>query len=504
MRMAWDRVARLAAGVGGIVVVTIGYARWLPVANAATVSASFLLIVLLVATTSPFWIAAVTSLAAVLSFNFFFLPPVRTLTIAEPQNWLALGTFLAVSLIASNLSTIARKRTQEAVGRRDELTRLFDLSRDVLVMTDTPDAMSVLARSIARRFDVDFAAIALPRTGTWRTFEGGAAMVHLDPKRLTSAFALAETSSSDEQTERGGPLDPSQTSPGDVRMIPIRTGTTAIGLLAIAGRPIERGTLNALAGLVAIAIERAQFLEERTAAELTKQSEALKTALLASLGHDLRTPLTAIRIAATNLHDGGADEGERIDQSDLILTEVERLSRLFQNVLEMARIDAGALAMESRWTHPSEIIAAAREHVDQALQGHQVNVSIDRDIPVRVDPRLTASALAYVLENAAHYAPPGSAIDVSTTFADGTFEIGVRDRGPGIAVSDLPHVFERFYRGAAAKSHMAGTGMGLWIASGLVAVEHGRIRAENCPDGGARFTIAIPTVRKAADDTETA
>ncbi len=503
--MAWDRVARLVAGVGGIVVVTIAYGRWLHVANAATVSASFLLIVLLVAATSPFWIAAVTSLAAVLSFNFFFLPPVRTLTIADPQNWVALGTFLAVSLIASNLSTIARKRTQEAVGRRDELTRLFDLSRDVLVMTDTPDAMSVLARSIARRFDVGFAAIALPRTGTWQTFEGGAAMVRLDPEHLTAAFASAEASAGDEMPTSNAYVDQSQARSSDVRLVPIRSGAKAIGLLAIAGRPIERGTLNALAGLVAIAIERAQFLEERTAAELTKQSEALKTALLASIGHDLRTPLTAVRIAATNIRDGGADDSARIDQSDLILTEVERLSRLFQNLLEMARIDAGALAAESRWTHPSEIVAAAREHVDQTLRTHAVTVTIDLDVPVRVDPRLTASALAHLLENAAHYAPPGSAIDVGATFVDGTFEITVRDRGPGIASSDLPHVFERFYRGAAAKSHMAGTGMGLWIANGLVAVERGRIRAENCPDGGVRFTIAIPAVRKAiADDPETA
>jgi two-component system sensor histidine kinase KdpD len=300
-------------------------------------------------------------------------------------------------------------------------------------------------------------------------------------------------------------VDQSRARSSDVRLVPIRSGAKAIGLLAIAGRPIERGTLNALAGLVAIAIERAQFLEERTAAELTKQSEALKTALLASIGHDLRTPLTAVRIAATNIRDGGADDSARIDQSDLILTEVERLSRLFQNLLEMARIDAGALAAESRWTHPSEIVAAAREHVDQTLRTHAVTVTIDLDVPVRVDPRLTASALAHLLENAAHYAPPGSAIDVGATFVDGTFEITVRDRGPGIASSDLPHVFERFYRGAAAKSHMAGTGMGLWIANGLVAVERGRIRAENCPDGGVRFTIAIPAVRKAiADDPETA
>ena len=140
-------------------------------------------------------------------------------------------------------------------------------------------------------------------------------------------------------------------------------------MLAAAGRPVEPGTLDTLAGVVAIAIERAQFLEERKAGELTRQSEQLKTALLASLGHDLRTPLTAIRIAASNIKASELARDERLEQSDLILAEVERLTRLFQNLLEMARIDAGGIATESRWAHPSEIVAAARDQVEQALHG---------------------------------------------------------------------------------------------------------------------------------------
>ena len=162
------------------------------------------------------------------------------------------------------------------------------------------------------------------------------------------------------------------------------------------------------AGVVAIAIERAQFLEERKAAELTRQSEELKTALLASLGHDLRTPLTAIRVAASNIKASWLTADDRLEQSDLILAEVERLTRLFQNILEMARIDAGAIAAEPRWAHPSEIVAAARDQVEHTLQHARVSVTIDSDVPVRLDPRLTASALAHLLENAAQYSPPGS------------------------------------------------------------------------------------------------
>ena len=158
--------------------------------------------------------------------------------------------------------------------------------------------------------------------------------------------------------------------------------------------------------MVAIAIERASFLEERKVAELTRQSEELKTTLLASLGHDLRTPLTAIRIAASNIQAPSLTADERLEQSDLILAEAERLTRLFQNILDMARIDAGAIAAEARWAHPSEIIAAARDQVEHALQAHRLEVHVDPDVPVRLDPRLTATAMAHLLENAAQYAPP--------------------------------------------------------------------------------------------------
>jgi two-component system sensor histidine kinase KdpD len=188
----------------------------------------------------------------------------------------------------------------------------------------------------------------------------------------------------------------------------------------------------------------------------------------------------------------GLTSEDREGQSELILTEVERLTRLFENTLEMARIDAGAVSAESRWTHPSEIVAAARDQVEHMLAGHQLTVSIEQDVPVRLDPRLTASALAHLLENAGQYTAAGSPIDVNVRMSGEGLELAVRDHGPGIAPPDLPHLFERFFRGAAAKARASGTGMGLWIVRGLLAVEQGRVWAENCPDGGARFTIVVP------------
>jgi two-component system sensor histidine kinase KdpD len=277
-----------------------------------------------------------------------------------------------------------------------------------------------------------------------------------------------------------------------VRFVPLRLGARPIGLLAAAGGPIEDATLDAVAGLTAIAIERAQFLAERKAADLARQSEALKSALLASLGHDLRTPLTAIKVAASNLQASWPDEEERRAQSDLILTEVDRLTRLFQNILEMARIDAGAITQDTRWVSPSEIIEAARSRVEPSLRGRVVEVQADADRLVQIDPRLTAAALSQLLENAAQYSPAGSAIEVRATVGAEGLTIAVRDRGPGIPEADLPHVFERFYRGANVRDRRSGTGMGLAIAKGVLAIERGRIAAENCSDGGVRFTIGVP------------
>ena len=501
--MAWSRrsgVLHLAAALLAVALVTLALRQWPGSSNAAIVSTTYLMVVLVVAATSRLGVAVATSLAAMLCLNFFFLPPVWTFTIADPQNWIALFAFLAVSLVASNLSAVARARTDEAVGRRNELARLFDLSRDVLMMTDSPDALSILARSIVRRFDLEFLAVATPQAGEWEIHDAGQLRIELDRRQLSSALAAAQTSLEFDAYSRTYAGHRTMTVEGQsIRLVPLRVGTKPIGVLAAAGRPVEAGTLDTLAGVVAIAIERAQLLEERKAAELTRQSEQLKTALLASLGHDLRTPLTAIRIAASNIRAAELSPADIVDQGDLILSEVERLTRLFQNLLEMARLDAGAVAATSRWTHPSEIVAAARDQVEHTLQGHALDVSIDPDAPVRLDPRLTATALAHLLENAAQYSPPGSRIDVLARVDHNELVVHVRDAGGGIAEPDLPHLFERFYRGGAANARTSGTGMGLWIVRGLMAVENGRVWAENVQGGGAQFTIAVPVAVRDVD-----
>ena len=477
MRVSAD-LRQLCLGFLGVAAITLLFWWWPHLSNATTVALGYLVVILLVAATSRLWVAVTTSIVAMLTFNFFFLPPVGALTIADPQNWIALFTFLAVSLVASNLSAVARERTREAETRRDELARLLDLSRDVLLITDSREANPRLAGFISRRFDLGYAAICIPHGSDWTVSHAGPQELVLDPHDLSKAFAVAQAGH--EVTAAG------------VSLVPLRLGTKPIGVLAAAGRSIEAGTFDAVAGIAAIAIERAQFLDERKSAELARQSEELKSALLASLGHDLRTPLTAIRVAADNLQSSWPDEQERHEQSELIVTEVDRLTRLFQNILDMARIDAGAVTHDARWVAPSEIVDAARNRVEHALSGRTIELSAESDRLVRLDPRLPAAALSHLLENAAQYSPRASTICVKAAVSNDGLTITVRDHGGGIAAADLPHVFERFYRGADAKTGRSGTGMGLAIARGVLAVEGGRISVENCIDGGARFTIVVP------------
>lgn len=482
----------LAAGLAAVATVTAVY-RALSVSNPGVVSTTFLLVVLMVAAASPLSTAIAVSVAAVLTFNYFFLPPLGTFVVDDPQNWLALVSFLAVSLVASRLSAVAADRTAEALRRRDEQARLFDLSRDVLVLPESREALAALSRAVARRFDLDAVAIGLPAGEGWEVSQGGARSLTLDPRELAAALASAQTTLEFDAATRTYAGHRELVDDGrPVRLVPLRAGTKAIGLLAASGRDVDPGTLDALAGVVAIAIERATLLDERKAAELTRRSDELKSALLASIGHDLRTPLTAIRVAAANLQDDALAAADRRDQGELIHAEVERLARLFQNLMDMARIDAGGVTRETRRAAPSEIVAAARDQVEHVLGQHRLVVSIEADAPVPLDPRLTASALAHLLENAAQYAPEGSAIEVTAGLTGGALVASVRDHGPGIAAADLPHLFERFYRGGAARARTSGTGMGLWIARGFLAAQHGRVWAENVADGGARFTLAVP------------
>jgi two-component system sensor histidine kinase KdpD len=332
----------------------------LGVTDHTTIALSLLLVVLVVATLSERRVAIATSIAAFFCFNFFFLPPVGTLWIAEPAQWVTLFTLLTVSLVASHLSTEARRRAEEATARKKE-------------------------------------------------------------------------------------------------------------------------------------------------AELERRGAALKSALLAALGHDLKTPLTAVTVAADNLTAEWLDEDGRREQAEIVRTELRKLNRLFEDITEMARIEAHAVDAEPEWVQPAEIVDAAARQVQSALANHDIEILTPADrVLVRVDPRLMCSALAHLLENAGQYSPPGSRINIDALITGEELQLRVRDRGPGIAERDRERLFERFYRGVEGRQLRFGSGMGLAITRGLLAAQNGRAWAENHPEGGAVFVIAVPVVTRDAQPPEEA
>jgi two-component system, OmpR family, sensor histidine kinase KdpD len=482
---------------------TTALLKVLPDVSATTVALALLLIVLGTATLARLGTAIVASAVAVLLFNFFFLPPLGTLTIANPQNWIALFAFLIVAIIASNLSARAKNRAREAIARGNEVTRLFDLTRDVLLTTDTARAMDILARQAARRFDLTQVAICLPSDEGWQIYQGGSSDVAIDVDTLNTALARARGVLEFDAHQRayGGHVRIGDAATG-MTILPLRHGVKAVGLLAAVAPSLDLGTLDALGGVVAIAIERAQFLGERDAADLVRQKADLAATLLASLSHDLKTPLTAVRVAVENLRND-LSPAERREQADLAATELSRLTRLFQDILDMARVDASAIIVDRQWVTPAEVIDAAMMHVRHALEGRTIKVDADSDMAAEIDPRLASSALSHLLENAAQYSPADREIAVMGRAEHDGLHLSVMDHGPGLDPGELDHLFERFYRGRVARQISPGTGMGLAITRGLLAAAGGRVWAENVPGAGAKFSIVVPgAVRRAAEQTQ--
>lgn len=485
------------SSVGAIGAVTVAL-KALPNVSPTTAALALLLAVLAAATLARLRTAIAVSLLAMLALNFFFLPPFGTLTIADPQNWIALFAFLVVAVIASNLSAAAQDRTREAIARRNEVTQLFDLTRDVLLTTETAGAIEILARQVARRFELARVAVCLPGDHGWQISQGGAEELVLDVNTLNTALARARGTREFDARQRahGGHFRVGERH--DDVVVPLRHGTKAVGLLAVASSTLDIGTLDAVAGVVAIAVERAQFLVERDAASLVRQKADLAATLLASLSHDLRTPLTAITVAVENLRSELPAE-ERRAQAGAAMTELERLTRLFQDILDMARIDAEAIRIEKQWVTPADVVDAALAHVRHAVEGHALSVEADAEMEVEIDPRLTSVALAHVIENAAHYSPVDRPILVRAQIMGDGLHLSVTDQGPGLDQGELAHLFERFYRGRSARQATTiGTGMGLSITRGLLSAAGGRIWAENAPGAGAMFSMAVPGSIRAA------
>jgi two-component system, OmpR family, sensor histidine kinase KdpD len=480
-----------ALALGAVAFVVIVFKLIITGVNATTVALCLILVVQIAASLRGLGPGILASIAGVLSFNFFFLPPTGTLTIEDPQNWIALSAFLITAIIASKLSSAARSRAYEAERRREEVWRLYQLGRAIIATPDSETVTSSIARQVVEIFELKYCSISVPDEGgkLRKLATADMAGVVLPGKgAIESAF-------------RSGELIIDSTSfvtdsTSIVAYAPLKVGIRPTGVMVLICDGLERGVVEAIAGLVALALERARFLQEVSRTEALRQSDELKSALLASVSHNLRTPLTSIRASIDSLlrEDFDWDKATLREFHMIISEETQRLTRLVEHLLEMARIEAGEIHPLKQWSAVSEIFSNAMEKSSALMRDRQVVAGLDETLPaVRVDSQLLAEVLSNLLENAAKYSPAATNIKVKGSVEGGQLIMSVSDEGPGVAADELERIFDKFYRGEhPSKERVQGTGMGLAIARGIIEVHGGRIWVENNSGHGSTFSFAIP------------
>jgi two-component system sensor histidine kinase KdpD len=508
MRQSWLGYTWAFVGVASV---TALYRLLITGVNATTVALSFLLVVLLIASTYGLGPAIMASMLGVLCFNFFFIHPTGTFTIEDPQNWVALFAFLVTAVIASQLSAAARRRARDAERRREEVWKLYQFSRAIIATPDSETVMSSVARQVLDIFGVEYCAIFVAtETGGWDRWTVAAEpQCTFEPSQhiIDGVFHNGKLRLFADNIESLG--IPAAHGTGDRgagghRMIayaPLKVGVKPTGVFVLISTTLESETIEAIAGLVALALERARFLQEVSRTEALRQSDELKSALLASVSHDLRTPLTSIRAAVDNLlQKDVAWDKDALHEFHLIIREdVHRLTRVVENLLEMARIESGELRLSKQWEIMPDIINDVLNRCAASTRNHTVNVDVDEGLPlVKVDSRLVAQALTNLVENATKYSPLGSEILLRVRLVDDHLIISVTDQGPGVAPDEQNRIFDKFYRGwQQVERRSAGTGMGLAIARGIVEAHGGRIWVESAVGHGSTFTFAIPVEWKA-------
>jgi two-component system, OmpR family, sensor histidine kinase KdpD len=467
-------------GVAGIVAgITWLFQRLIPV-NATTAGFAYLVAVLVVATGWGLPEALAASILSVLTFNFFFFEPVGTFTIAEPQNWVALFAFLLTAVIASELSALARQRTQMAVDREHEMERLYSLSRAILLSDPARSAPRQIAERIAEIFELRSVALFDALAGV--THSGGAEVMKDIESRLRQAATLGSTPG------------PAAANESPALVISVEIGGRPIGALAIPADEISETAFQAIANLAAIALERVRTQEAAGRAEAARQSEELKSTLLDAIAHEFKTPLTSIKASATGILSSPSSlSDEQRELLSVVDEETDHLSRLVTEAIQMARFEAGKIQLNKELCAVESLVRPVLREMAAQLEERKVNVQIPADLPgVFADAELIRLVIRQLLNNALKYTPPGSPLSLRAAQSGDHVTLSLADRGPGIAERERGKVFEKFFRSREAQPHVTGSGMGLAICKEILEAHGGGISVEPGPEGGSVFTLSLP------------
>jgi two-component system, OmpR family, sensor histidine kinase KdpD len=476
-------VARLVACLASVGVATYAAFNIFHV-NALVSGFAFLLIVLIVAARWGLFESIATSIVAMLCLNYFFIPPVFSLTIADPQNWVALFAFMVTAITASRLSTGARQRAREAQDRQVEVERLYQLGRALMLIGGRVNLAAEVARTVSEQC-------------------GFSQVAYCDAIDGEIHFCGVDDGSIEEQVLRDvahGEASwfvwrkKSARTADEIVVAPVSLGGQLLGSLGAVGPPISEPALQAMANLVAITVERARSRVAESRTEAARQSERLKGVLLDALAHEFVTPLTSIKGAITTIR---SEFPHSHDEDDLLAVaeeEADKLDSIVNESVDIARMEPGRPRIRRRTLAVADLIQLNLSRMKSVLDGREVEVRVPEQIStLSADPELAGLALRQLIGNAVKYSPPASKVGISVEESDGMITLTVLDEGPGIPPNELNAIFERFYRGTRASKSIPGMGMGLSIARDIANAHGGSLKAQNRLSGGAQFSLTLPS-----------
>lgn len=464
--------------------ITVFFRRAMPHVNQTTVALSFLLAILAVSAVWGMTVSVVMSVAAMVAFNYFFLPPVGTLTISDPQNWVALFAFLVTSITGSRLSSRIRREADIANRRRREIEHLYTFSQKLLGEGNVIQLMNAIPNHIVEAFESGAASLYL--ADKQKFYRSGYGTLQLEEEQLRIAYEREEPFA---DAGRGFSFGP------------VRIGMKSIGSFGISGAPLSRQTLEALGTLLGIAIERARAVEQLSRTEADRQSERLKSALLDSITHNFRTPLTSIKASVTSLLSQRPPEGaQQRELLEIMNEECDRLNKLVEDASEMSMLEAGEVELEFKPVSAKELVDAALAYSKSSLGSREVRIQMPEGLPpVRADLPRAKEVLVHLLENANLYSAKDQPIVVGAENNGGMVTFSVADRGPGIDAMEQGLIFDKFYRGRDQRTVIQGTGMGLPISKAIAEAHRGTIGVTSQLNHGSVFTFSLPVSRDAGE-----